>query len=116
MIILRTMTDGLPHPKAKQQVINYDLSPEFVSSEWCDELHINGSRLGVVFRPTDPEDNRFSVIVWDWTTGEVVLVRALIVMRWSRLTPPIPSPQAPRERASQSNSVLGRTQNPRLGR
>jgi len=75
MITLRTMTDGLPHPKAQRHVINWDLNATFAPSEWCDELHINGSRLGVVFRPTDLEDNRFSVIVWDWTTGKVVLVR-----------------------------------------
>ncbi|KAF9646978.1 hypothetical protein BDM02DRAFT_3117826 [Thelephora ganbajun] len=72
-ITLRTMTDGLPHPKAHQHIIEYDLSATFASSEWCDELHINGSRLGVVFRPADPEDNRFFVVVWNWTTGEMVL-------------------------------------------
>ena len=75
MIHLRTMTDGLPHPKAQQHAIKFDLSATIASSEWCDELHINGSRLGVVFRPTDLEDNGFSVVVWNWTTGEIVLVR-----------------------------------------
>lgn len=75
MINLRTITDGLPHPKAQKNVIKYDLGATFAGSEWGDELHINGSRLGVVFRPVDPEDNGFSVVVWDWTTGEIVLVR-----------------------------------------
>jgi len=74
MINLRTMTDGLPHPKAQEHVIKYNLSATFGGSEWGDELHINGSRLAVVFRPVDPEDNRFSVVVWNWTTGKVVLV------------------------------------------
>ena len=74
MVTLRTMTDGMPHPKAGRQVIYYDLGPSFSSSEWWDEIYINGSRLGVVFRPMDPEDNRFSVVVWDWTTGKIVLV------------------------------------------
>ena len=68
------MTDGLPHPKAQRQVINYDLGASFSSSEWWGELYINASRLGVVFRPADPEDNNFSVAVWDWTSGEIVLV------------------------------------------
>ena len=68
------MMGGLPHPKAHQQTITYDLDPSFSSPEWWGELHINGSRLGVVFRPVDPEDNRFSVVVWDWITGEIVLV------------------------------------------
>lgn len=74
MINLRTMTDGSPHPKAQQHVIKYKMSGTFTASGWAHELHINGSRLGVVFRPVDPEDNRFSVVVWDWTTGAIVLV------------------------------------------
>lgn len=74
MITLRTMMDGLPHPKAQRHVIGHNLGPTFASREWYDEMHISGSRLGVVFRPTDLEDNRFSVVVWDWTTGGIVLV------------------------------------------
>lgn len=73
MITLRTMSDGSLHPGAQQQVITLGLS--FASPGWWGELHINNSRLGVVFRPTDPEDNRFSVVVWNWTTGEMLLVR-----------------------------------------
>lgn len=73
MITLRTMTDGLPHPNARQQVITTGVP--FASPEWWGELYINSSRLGVVFRPVDPDDNRFSVIVWNWRTGELVLVR-----------------------------------------
>lgn len=72
MITLRTMTDGLAHPKARQQVITFGLS--FASSEWWGDLFINGSRLAAVFRSTDPDDNNFSVVVWNWTTGEMVLV------------------------------------------
>lgn len=72
-ITLRTITNGLPHPKARQQVIGFSLGPSFSAPEWWVELYINNSRLGVVFRPTDPEDNGFSVVVWDWTTGEMVL-------------------------------------------
>jgi len=96
MIHLRTMTDGLPHPKAQKHVIKYDLSATFASSKWCEELHINGSRFGVVFRPTDLEDNRFFVVVWNWTTGEIVLVR---VSHHDALTPidaAYHPPQAPR--------------------
>jgi hypothetical protein len=73
VIALRTMTDGLPHPKAQRQIIVHDIYASF-SSEWWGELHITGSRLGVVFRSVDLEDNGFSVVVWDWTTGEMVLV------------------------------------------
>jgi hypothetical protein len=83
MVTLRAMTDGMPHPKAQRQVIHYDLGPSFSSSEWWDESYINGSRLGIVFRPTDPEDNRFSVVVWDWTTGKMVLVCEFRQMRRS---------------------------------
>ena len=74
MITLRTLTDGLPHPKAQRHIIGYSLGATFTSYEWYTETHINGSRLGVVFRPTDPDDSGFSVVVWDWTTGEMVLV------------------------------------------
>ena len=87
MITLRTMTDGLPHPNARQHVIGYKLDASFACYEWYDEMHINGSRLGVVFRPTDPEDNRFSVAVWNWTTGEMVLVRGSYRNATARLTP-----------------------------
>ena len=73
VMTLRAMTDGLPHPKAQRRIIVHDLYASF-SSEWWGELHINGSRLGVVFRPVDAEDNGFSVVVWDWTTGQMVLV------------------------------------------
>lgn len=73
MIVFRTMTNGSPHPKTRQKIITHRLSPSLASSEWWGELCLNGSRLGVVFRPTDPDDNRFSVVVWDWTTGEIVL-------------------------------------------
>lgn len=73
MITLQTMTNGTPHPKAQRKVITHDLDVSFASIEWWGELYINGSRLGVVFRPADPDDNRFSVIVWNWTTGGIVL-------------------------------------------
>jgi hypothetical protein len=72
MITFQTMTDGSPHPRAQKRIISLSLS--FASPEWWGELHINGSRLGAVFRPADPDDNRFSVVVWNWTTGEIVLV------------------------------------------
>ena len=72
MVTIRTMKDGLPHPKAQRQVITS--RTVFASDEWCAQLYLNGSRLGVVFKPSDPADSRFSVVVWDWTTGELVLV------------------------------------------
>ena len=71
-ITLRTMTDGSPHPRAKQQVIPLDLPS--ASPEWGGELYINHSRLGFVHRPADTDDHRVSVVVWDWTTGEMLLV------------------------------------------
>lgn len=74
MVILRTMADGSPHPKTRQKIITHKLDPSLASSEWWGEPCLNGSRLGIVFRPIDPDDNRFSVVVWDWTTGEIVLV------------------------------------------
>lgn len=72
MITLRTMTDGLLHPRAQRQVITFGVS--LASPEWWGELHINGSRIGVVFRPVDPDANGFTVVVWNWITGEMVLV------------------------------------------
>ena len=96
MISIRTMTDGLPHPRAHQHVIKYNLGATFATPEWGDELHINGSRLGVVFRPVDPEDNRFSVVVWDWTTGEIVLVCGFYYDTWYPIDAANPSSSASR--------------------
>ena len=116
MINLRTMTDGLPHPRAQHHVIKHNLSATFSGSEWGDELHINGSRLGVVFRPVDPEDNRFSVVVWNWTTGEIVLVCGSHYHALYPVDIAYPPLQASRERTSESHSILGRIQDSRLGR
>jgi len=59
----------------RRHITEYDLSAMFASSKWCNELRVNGLRFGVVFRPTDLEDDGLSVIVRNWTTGEIMLVR-----------------------------------------
>lgn len=68
------MRDGGPHPAAQTTVLSYTLAP----GDNTLDMSITGSRLAVLggvfylHRTT-------RVIVWDWTMGQILFVRLLLV-------------------------------------
>lgn len=68
MINLTTLSDGEPHPSARVKVLSY----AFAHTDFL-EASITGSRLAVL--RGDLWTLTAQVVVWDWITGQIVLVR-----------------------------------------
>ena len=69
------MSDGEPHPSAKNPVLIYALEQELGLSLDSKNISMTSSRLaslGVCFCNPAPAGE---IIVWDWITGEVLMVR-----------------------------------------
>ena len=71
------MSDGEPHPAAQTKVLSYPFPP--APGDFPDDIlgtSITGSRLVLLrgaFQVSIPR-----AVVWDWTTGQVLLVRRLL--------------------------------------
>ena len=80
-IQLRTLSDGEPHPSAQTADLCYTFEPESAPFDgW--KISITSSRLALLllrFYPTE------KLIVWDWTTGEILLAR-WVFLSYSPLT------------------------------
>ena len=74
-IQLRTLDDGEPHPSARTAVLSFafELHPSRRRTG-TGNLSITSSRLAFFCSHSGPTKTK--VIVWDWTTGEILLVRS----------------------------------------
>jgi hypothetical protein len=86
------MEDGEPHPSAQTPVLSYTFA-EFGSffNEW--QMSITSSRLALLCVCLDSYFIPAQLIVWDWITGDILLVGLLLffcssLMRIVPLGPP----------------------------
>jgi len=67
------MSDGEPHPAAQAAVLFYTFVPGGESFTETIDLSITSSRValmrGISF------ENIGQVTIWDWTTGQILMVR-----------------------------------------
>ena len=76
-IHLATMTDGAPHPAAQIMDLSYTFVPGYEDLFGGLDMSITGSRLAVL--RWDSRIRAIQVVVWDWTTGQILLVRRSLV-------------------------------------
>jgi len=67
------MSDGEPHPAAQTAVLSYIFALDSEPFTKTIDISITSSRLALM-RGIYSE-NRGQVAVWDWTTGQILLVR-----------------------------------------
>ena len=66
------MSDGEPHPAARVPVLSYTFAPGRL---YALQTLITGSRLALLGEVSGERVTR--LIVWNWITGEMLLVRQL---------------------------------------
>ena len=69
------MSDGEPHPTAQTKVLSYTFAPAPGDLVDIRDMSITGSRL-VLLRGAS-EMGTAQAVVWDWTMGQILLVRRL---------------------------------------
>ena len=81
-IRLRTLNDGEPHPSAQTPVLSCTLEPEIShhSDHW--QMSITSSRLVFLRTFLGALTATAQLTVWDWTTGEVLLVHPIFLSRF----------------------------------
>ena len=71
------MSDGEPHPAAQTKVLSSTLAPALGDLVNILDMSITGSRLALLRGTFGVGITQ--VVVWDWTTGQTLLVRRLLV-------------------------------------
>lgn len=74
---LLKLTDGKPHPRARKPLLTYNIPLDPTESGWQIESIILGNRLGCLFTSTSQNESVDTLVVWDWTTGDLVRVRPI---------------------------------------
>lgn len=82
-IQLRTLSGGEPHPSARTADLCYDYFPEYCNSaEDCEmSLSITSSRIAFFCTLSGTPYITGKLIVWDWTTGDILVVRCVFLSR-----------------------------------
>ena len=75
-IHLRTMSDGEPHPAAQTTVLSYTFATGAGCIPDVQDTSITDSRLAVLRGLSHVHTGQ--IVVWDWTTGQILLVRRLL--------------------------------------
>jgi len=68
------MSDGEPHPAAQTAVLFYNFPSGGHSFSEILDASITSSRLAVLKGISDDDIAEGRVVVWDWTTGQILLV------------------------------------------
>ena len=74
---LRTLRDGEPHPAAQTAVLSYTFATGDGGLPDVQDMSITDSRLAVLRSFSYIRTGQ--IVVWDWTTGQILLVRRLLV-------------------------------------
>ena len=74
---MTTLNGGEPHPAAQIETLTYTFAPRDADPSGVLEASITDSRLA--FLRGIPNISVTQVVVWDWTTGQILLVRRLFV-------------------------------------
>jgi hypothetical protein len=75
---LLKLSDGKPHPRARRPILKYDILLSPTESGQHIESTIWGNRLGCPFTSTSENESADILAVWDWTSGDLVRVRAFL--------------------------------------
>lgn len=81
-IHLSALSDGEPHPAARTTVLSYTFAPERAYHDILD-MSITDSRVAVL--RTSTYLRKAQIVVWDWTMGQILLVRRLIVSNFTTM-------------------------------
>lgn len=73
---LLNLSDGKPHSRAKRPLLEYDIPLNPTENGWDLEMVIWENRLGCLFTSTLENEWVDSLVVWDWTSGDLIRVRA----------------------------------------
>jgi len=68
------MSDGEPHPAAQTAVLFYNFPSGGRSFADILDASITCSKLAVLKGTSDGDIAEGQVVVWDWTTGQILLV------------------------------------------
>lgn len=74
---LLSLASGHPHPLATNPILCTSLSVN-PPDEWAFEIKISGNHLGVMFFNDGDEASATEFSVWDWKTGEIKSVSAML--------------------------------------
>lgn len=71
---LLKLSDGKPHPRAKNPLLEYDIPLTPTERGWELGVVIWEDKLGCLFTSTLEKELVDTLVVWDWTSGDVVRV------------------------------------------
>ena len=71
------MSDGEPHPAARTAILSYTFPTGDGGMPDVQDTSITGSRLAVFRGLSNIRTGQ--IVVWDWTTGQILLVCQLLV-------------------------------------
>jgi len=74
---LLKLSDGKPHPRAQNPLLEYKIPLTPTERGWGLEVVIWENRLGCLFTSALENEWVDTLVVWDWTTGDLVRVRAV---------------------------------------
>jgi len=74
---LLRLSDGDPHPCAKKPLLEYEIPLSPTERGWALEVVIRENRLGCLFTSALGNECADHLVVWDWTTGDLVKVRVI---------------------------------------
>lgn len=74
---LLKLSDGKPHPRARNPLLEYEIPLIPTLNGWRLEVVIWENRLGCLFTSALEDEWVDSLVIWDWTTGDLVRVRSI---------------------------------------
>jgi hypothetical protein len=74
---LLKLSDGKPHARAEKPLLEYEIPLSPTERGWKLEVVIWENKLGCLFTSAFEKEWVDCLVVWDWTTGDLVRVRAV---------------------------------------
>jgi hypothetical protein len=74
---LLKLSDGKLHPRARKPLLEFEIPLSPTQNGWQLESFIWENRLGCLFTSILGDDMVDCLVVWDWTTGDLVRVRTI---------------------------------------
>ena len=71
-----TLSDGKPRPRARKMLLEFGIPLCSTEGGWELDVVVWESRLGCLFTPAKKSELVDSLIIWDWTAGDLVQARA----------------------------------------
>ncbi|KAF9783672.1 hypothetical protein BJ322DRAFT_1219350 [Thelephora terrestris] len=71
---LLKLSDGKPHPRARKPLLEYEIPLNHTVHGWELEAVIWENKLGCLFTSTSANESVDALVIWDWTTGDLIRV------------------------------------------